>query len=478
MKKKLSIFALVLIVLVLAVSPLGQSHQTALAAATNKNFATNYTLVNLGTESANVTASYLTPTGTEWGNSIFKNFTIAPGANQIVRQYNDTGLTSGRGSVILSSSQPLGALVQEITRAGVPSSGAYTGVDKGSTTWYIPQLARKANTATGVANSQIIVQNVNTATAGFKIDYYTLGTSTLVYTKSYPAVAPGASVLIDLDEETGLPAKWWGSATVSTTDGSLAVISHIFFGRDSLMAFNAFPAESIASGWKIPLLYSRLKNTLNTSLAIQNLSGGVIPANDLTLACIKDSGATGPATLTLKNTAEIPNYSTFTFNTLTNTTGFPTNWYGSCEVTSATNKNTAVLIMYRYTKNAEQAAYGAVPSNVTTKKITVPLVAKRLSNGYANTVTIQNMAATDATLKITYIPSGGGTPIVRNNVPLAAGASYIRNFRLAGTEAPDMPDGWVGSMVIESTTPIAAYVSNTYLTPTGDQFMAYLGFGQ
>lgn len=478
MKKNLNILILALIVLVLAISPLGQSHQTALAAATVKNFATNYTLVNLGTETANVTASYLTPTGTEWGSSIFKNFTIAPGANQIVRQYDDTGLTSGRGSVIVSSSQPLGALVQEITRSGVPSSGAYTGVDKGSTTWYIPQLARKANTATGVANSQIIVQNVSSAVASFTVDYYTLGTSAKAFSKTYPAVPAGASVLVDLDEETGLPAAWWGSATVSTTNGSLAVISHLFIGRDSLMAFNAFPAEGITTGWKIPLLYSRLTNTLNTSLAIQNLSGGDIPANDLTLACIKDSGASGPDTLTLKNTAAIANFSTFTFNTLTNTTGFPTNWYGSCEVTSATNKTTAVLIMYRYTKNAEQAAYGAVPSNLTTKKVSVPLVAKRLSNGYANTVTIQNMAATGATLKITYIPSNGGTPIVRNNIALAAGASYIRNFRLAGTEAPDMPDGWVGSMVIESTTPIAAYVSNTYLTPSGDQFMAYLGFGQ
>ena len=39
-----------------------------------------------------------------------------------------------------------------------------------------------------------------------------------------------------------------------------------------------------------------------------------------------------------------------------------------------------------------------------------------------------------------------------------------------------MPDGWVGSMVVESDTPIAAFVQNTYLTAYGDRLMAYLGF--
>ena len=476
MKKLTSILLIVLIVLVLSTSSIGQSHQIALAAATTKTFATNYTLINLGDSQANVEAQYLTPAGTEWGDSIFKSFTIDAGANQIVRQYDDTGLTPGRGSVVLSSSQPLGALVQEITRSGVRSSGAYTGVSVSSNEWVIPQLARRANSASGLANSQIIVQNVGTSPVDFTIDYYKFGTTTIALSKNYTGLAAGASELIDLDLETGLPTAWWGSAVVHTSTGSLGVISHLFFGADSLMAFNAYPLSSATDSWKIPLLYSRLPNTLNTSLAIQNLSGETIPVNDLTLDCIKDPAAPGPETLSLKNTAAIANYSSFTFNTLIDTTNFPAGWYGSCEVTSATNKNTAVLIMYRYTKNAEQAAYNAVPSNLTSTTVSVPLVAKRLANGYANTVTIQNMADTTATLTITYNPTGGGTPIVRTGVTIPAGASYIRNFRLAATEAPDMPDGWVGSMVIESDQPVAAYVSNTYLTPSGDQFMAYLGF--
>ena len=476
MKRTVSILAAILIILVLAVAPFESNHKMVIADATTKALATNYTLVNLGNATATVTAQYLTPAGTEWGNSIFKNFSIPAGGNQIVRQYDDTGLTPGRGSVVISSDQLLGAMVQEVTRSGVPTMGAYTGVSTPSATWYIPLAARQANSATGKVNSQIIVQNVSAAAVNFTVEYFTLSTGALAFTRNYTGLASGASQLIDLDLETGLTAPWWGSAVVSTTAGSLGVVSNLFFGADSLNAFNGFAAESVTSSWRVPLLYVRLPNTLTTPLTVQNLSGATLPAGDIQLACVKNPDAAG-ADFTIVSTTQVLNKSSYTFNTFTDTTNFPTpNWYGSCKVTSLSGQNIAVLVQDRYTKNAEQSMYNAVPGNLTSTKVSVPLVAKRLANGFANTVTIQNLAATAATVTITYIPTGGGTNIVRSGISIPAGASIIRNFRLASTEAPEMPDGWVGSMVVESTTPIAAFVQNTYLTALGDRLMAYLGF--
>ena len=476
MKKTVNILAAILIMFVLAAAPFESNHQMVIADATTKALATNYTLVNLGDAQANVSAQYLTPTGTEWGDSIFKTFTIPAGGNQIVRQYDDTGLTPGRGSVIISSDQLLGAMVQEVTRSGVPTSGAYTGVGTPSATWYVPLAARQANSATGKVNSQIIVQNVTAAAVDFTVEYFSLSTGALAFSRDYTALAAGASQLIDLDLETGLTAPWWGSVVVSTTSGSLGVVSNLFFGADSLNAFNAFAAESVTSSWRVPLLYVRLTNTLTTSLTVQNLSGGTLPAGDIQLACIKNPAAAG-SDFTIVSTSPVLNKSSYAFNTFTDTTNFPTpNWYGSCKVTSLSGQNIAVLVQDRYTKNAEQSMYDAVPGNLTSTNVSVPLVAKRLANGFANTVTIQNLATTTATLTITYIPTGGGTNIVRSGVTIPAGGSIIRNFRLAATEGPDMPDGWVGSMVVESDTPIAAFVQNTYLTALGDRLMAYLGF--
>ena len=476
MKKYFRILAVAFIVIALAITPFEKINTMVFAAATSKTLATNYTLVNLGDAEAAVVAQYITPTGTEWGSSIFKNFTIPVGGNQIVRQYDDTGLTPGMGSVVLSSNQPLGAMVQEVTRSGVPTMGAYSGVSVSSATWYVPLAARRANSATGKVNSQIIVQNTGTADVDFTVEYFSLSTGTSAFSKNYTDLAVGASLLIDLDVESGLTPPWWGSVVVSTTSGSLGVISNMFFGADSLNAFNAFAAEEVTSVWRVPLLYVRLPNTLTTSLTVQNLSGSTLPAGDIQLACIKNPAASG-SDFTIVSTSEVLNKSSYTFNTFTDTTNFPTpNWYGSCEVKSLSGKNIAVLVQDRYTKNAEQSMYGAVPGNLTSQNVSVPLVAKRLPNGFANTVTIQNLGTTEATLTITYIPTDGGSPIVRTGISVPAGASYIRNFRLPATEAPEMPDGWVGSMVIESTNPIAAFVQNTYLTAYGDRLMAYLGF--
>ena len=431
MKKYFSVVLVCLLVFLLGVAPVSQSHQVAIAAATTKSFSSNYTLVNLGGDTAAVTASYVAPNGAEWGSSIFKSFSIPAGANQIVRQYDDTGLTPGRGSVVIASSQPLGALVQEIVRTGVPTSGAYTGIDVPSSTWYVPMVSRMGSSATGTANSQIVIQNVGTASVDFSVALTAFGAAAPTYTKNYSAVAPGASVLYDIQEETNLPSGFWGSAVVTTASGSLGVVSHLFFGADSLMAFNGFAAAD--DTWFVPLLYVRLGNSLTTSLAIQNLSGVSIPVGDLTLACTKNPAAPGAGTITLTNHTAIANNGAYTFNTLTDTTRFPdAGWYGSCKI-QTTAQNVVVFVQDRYTANSQQGAYGAVPGSLSSTNVSVPLVAKRLANGFANTVTIQNLSASTATVTLTYIPSGGGTPIVRTGLTIGAGASLIRNFRLPAT---------------------------------------------
>lgn len=479
MKRTINILAAILIMFVLAAAPFEGNHQMVIADATTKPLATNYTLVNLSDATATGTAQYLTPDGDEWGDSIFKDFSIPPGGSFQARQYFDTGLTAGRGSVIISSDQLLAAMVQEVTRTGVPTSGAYTGVSTGSSTWYIPLAARQANSATGKANSQIIVQNVTGAAVDFTVEYFSLSTGALAFSRDYTALAAGASRLIDLDLETGLTAPWWGSVVISTTTGSLGVVSNLFFGADSLNAFNAFAVETVTSSWYIPLLYIRLPNTLTSSVTVQNLSGATLPAGDIQVDCTKNPAAAGDD-FTVTSPNPILDKGSYSFNTYTDTVRFPTpNWYGSCKVESLSGADIAVLVQDRYTKNAEQSMYGAVPGNQTSQKVSVPLVAKRLANGFANTVNIQNLAETQATLTITYIPSpteGTGDTFVRTGIIVPPGGSYLRNFRLAGTELPDMPDGWVGSMVIESDTPIAAFVQNTYLTAYGDRLMAYLGF--
>jgi hypothetical protein len=467
-------FLAIILSLVFVVCLLPGSANLVSAASTSKRLSTNFTLVNLKDTAANVTVEYKKPDGTNWGASVFTNFSIAPGANEIVRQYFDPGLTAGNGSVVVASDQELGALVQVMAREGVPSMSAYTGVSQTSSTWYVPMLARHGGSASGVVNSQISIQNTGEA-ADISVALYARGAAAPTMTKVFPNVPQGGSVLFDLEPEAGLGENWWGSAKV-TSSSALAVVSNMFTGADALISFNGTPQENLKSSWFIPYLYIRLANTLTTSIIIQNLSGTQIPVDDVSMTCTKDSTAPGSQTFTVKNDSAISNNSAYGFNTHMDVVRFPeAGWYGGCKISSASGKQFTVLIQYRMTSNPGQSAYEAVPGDLQTKEVTIPLVAKRLANGFATSFAVQNLSDSDATATITYTPEGGvGAPIVRNGVLIPANASIQRNFRLSGTEG--LPDGWVGSVTIVADKPIAAFVANWNLRPSGDQMQAYLAF--
>lgn len=456
---------------------------SASAGSATKTLSTNFTLVNIGTDTAQVSINYFLPDGSPWTGSSFTNYEIpADGGQAIVRQYDDT-LTGGQGSVIVSSSQPLASMVQLLNRSGIgaPTSAAYLGFSQGYTSVVLPLLSKKASTASGLSNSQLTLQNTHSGAIDATISFYTLGdiSGTPIYTTPSIPIQPGASYVYDLADASDafLPVGWWGSAVVSTSSpGQLAVIVSWFLGPDGLNAYEGVSGDLAVSKWFIPLLYVRLPNTLSTSLSVQNISGGEIPAEDLTLSCKKDETSGGSATLTVKNATAFPNRSVYTFNT-TNSSIFPeSSWYGGCVLSSATEKNIVVLVQHRYVGGGDTGAYVAVPGNSTDKTLYVPLVAKRLSNNFATTATIQNLnESMPATVDLIYTPLGGGSQIIRNDVVIPAGGSIIRNFRLTGTESPEMPNGWVGTLKVVSDQPVQAFLSNTFLTINGDQLQAYSG---
>ena len=127
----------------------------------------------------------------------------------------------------------------------------------------------------------------------------------------------------------------------------------------------------------------------------------------------------------------------------------------------------------------------------------VPLIAKRLPNGFASVVTIQNMSfSSTATVNLRYMPFfiEGECPkaicdmnsdnVVDENdaidvgpLVIPIGASIQRNHRIEtgpGSETT-LPNGWQGSLVVTSTgTPINGFIQLTnYINVSGDTFMAH-----
>ncbi len=503
MKNRIKVLSGLVIVITLLAMTLSGS---VFAGSTTKSLSTNFTLVNLSTgvnaADANVTVSYMKADGTTWvadpANTSFtipKNF----GMNQ-VRQYFDTTLTPGQGSVTVSSDQPLGAIVQILARNQTPSQGAYIGYSEGSNSFFVP-IAQKNNlSSSGLVNSQIVVQNTDSSTFSAIIDLYS-GT-TLTYEKITPSLKPGQSFYYDLADETeaNLPSPWVGSAVVTgQNSGKVAVVSNLFSGPDGLQTFNGFPSENAGPTWMIPLFFSRLNNGESTTVTVQNLSGGTLAAHTVALTCKADNVST-PPTISVDNPADIAANTGYSFNPVTQTSTFPSNWGGSCEINAGANNNVVVIVQMRFVNAAYKgvAAYEAISeTGVTGKTMVVPLIGKRLPNGFASVVAIQNMdKVNSASVTLTYMPSfnsnecaisicdKNGDGIVNASdayvvgpLTIPAGESIQRNHRLpSGNNAEVvLPDGWVGSLtVVSSDSNINGFVQLTnYLNNLGDTFMAH-----
>jgi hypothetical protein len=463
---------------------------TGSAGSTTKALSTNYTVVNMGTSLATVTAQYYKSDGSVWaadaGNT---NFTVDGNFGQkVIAQYFDATMTPGQGSAVLSSDQPLGAVVQIQARNQVATNGAYVGYSSGSEAFYVPSVLRNRNTANGIANTQIIIQNLNSSTMSAKVDFVGLpGLGFSNWTKTPINIPAYSSYYYDIADESpaNLPDGWIGSAKVSSNDAGkqVAVVFNIFTASNGLQTVNAFPAEKASTTWAVPQFVSRLPNGLSTPINIQNISGGDIAAGGIDVACVPATGYVGNVLIT--NSAVIPNNATFGVNPVTDTS-LPTNWQGACTITST--GNVVAVVTLRQPGLDAISAYEAFPATSTDTKAIVPLMAKRLGNGFATAAVIQNLDPVNAaTVRLTYTRAPGftvGAPTyVINNVNIPAGGNVIQNLRLSSDPVgTTMPDGWQGTLLVEAqpaTTarPIVAYVQLTNIyTSAGDTQMAHDAF--
>ena len=486
MKRRLSVGFSLAMCLVLIVSIV------ASAGSTTKNLVTNFTLSNLSTTDATGSITYYKEDGTAWTGSGYTSFGPGQahelpgnGGQLVVRQYSDT-LAAGRGSVMVTSNVAVSAVVQERLAPGdtaLPTSGAYVGFTEGSSLFYLPLVQKNRSTSTGIGNSQIMVQNTGSAVIPL-VDINLVaepgsGSLPATYTKSISNLAAGATFFYDLADDTNITNGWNGSAEVDAHAGKVAVVSNSFNGANALRTYNGFPVESIYNKWAIPLFASQLTNGLNTSVSVQNL-GAEIPVGDLVLDC----GA-----FTKSNATAIPTKGTYGFNPINGVpSAYPTNWQGACTITAPGNV-VAFVIMRRITGNGDQAAYEALSYASTDTNVFIPLMAKRLPNGFATSAVVQNLSSSSAFVDVIWTHSATeclATPCNDYTVPnveIPGNGNMTLNLRVTsggGSGIPaGLPDGWQGTVKViphPSTTarPLVGYVVLSSLNASaGDNYRAH-----
>jgi hypothetical protein len=480
----------------------------ALAAATTKTLSTNFTLVNMDRDNpASGSIAYLLETGDLWPGVSSSNlsFNVSPNGGSIqVKQYFDPTMQSGRGSVVISSDRPLGTIVQIQARGQTPTQGAYTGFLHGYSVFYLPLAARNKYTLNGTANSQIIIQNADSVALPVTVELIPAESATAAYTKTIDSIQPGVSYYYDLSQETNLPNEWIGSAVVTASGGGkITVISNFFQGADILQTYDGFQQEILGPEWVVPVFFSRLANGLSSVVTVQNVGTASIAAGGLVLHCTTIDGST-PGEFTITNPSAIVPNGSYSFNPIGDPNRYMAGWTGTCDAKAA-GANLVAIVQLRFNNAPDgsvgASAYEAVRAGGTDRVMFVPLVAKRLANGFASVVGVRNLGSGGTTLTLYYIPATNGNcpvaacdinldgvvdaadTITVQNVSLAGNSSLQRNHRLAsGSGSADaevtLPDTWEGALRIESSSqPIDGYVQLTYYKNiSGDQSMAHRVF--
>jgi hypothetical protein len=307
---------------------------------------------------------------------------------------------------------------------------------------------------------------------------------------SMTGLQPGASFYYDLALESAanVPDNWYGSVVARTTTvgGSITVVSNFFTGH-AMQTFNGFSSSAPGTKFFAPLFTSRLPNSLSTVIGIQNLSGGTLAVGAVSVDCIPDPGLSGFTPFSLSNLTAIGDTASYFFNPVTDMT-IPEGFYGACSINSPSG-NIVAFVQMRFITQGEAAAYEAIPATGTASTAIIPLMAKRLTNGFATVATIQNKTSAPITVDLTYTPSaaygGSSTPVQINGVSIPGYGSLLQNLRTTdGVTA--LPDGWFGSLTVSSTggEAIDSFVQLTFARfinpaiPSGDNFMAHNGFTQ
>ncbi len=459
------------------------------AQATSKSLSTVFAVQNLdAANAATVHVDYRTDTGAAWPNVSPGNvdFTVPAGGAVNIAQYLDTTMANGRGSATISSDRPIAAIVNQLARNQVPTSGSYSGFDSGAASVFAPLVFKALSTSAGLINSTLTVMNTGSAATDFNIVYIDGVTFAPVFTKTVTGLAPGVSYYADQSLETGLPATYYGSAVVNatTSGGTIAVVGNQFTGSNGLLTYSGFKSTDGYTGWAVPLYTCRLANGFSSPITAQNVSGSTIAANTITINFTPDTTILPGATpFNVTNPTAIPNNASFVYNPRV-TTSCPTGSVGSARVSAPAN---VVVLVNQLQSPVTEAAlsYNGIRTDGTNKTVLSPIVFSRLSTAigvFSTVVTVQNLdIASSGTVTITYTPNSqcAGCATFTKVAPIAAGGGFIQNHRLAeGATTHPLPAGWFGSARIVSDRPIGAIVNQLELLLGGDNSLSFNTFSQ
>jgi hypothetical protein len=352
-----------------------------------------------------------------------------------VKNYFPLSAPSGfKGSIVISSDQPLGA-VTNIGNSNLTSLDAYVGLSAGSTNSYLP-LLHKGNSG---YNSWYSVQNAGTSPATVTVKYSdTPGSSP----DATITVAPNASVSVAQKDEAFHTAKLFAATLTSNQPIVVVVLQE---NANNVLAYTGFPAGSTLP--VMPIINMNNSGYI-TGTQIYNLGSS---STNVTV-----SYKHGQAGTDCTETQTIPakTMKIYTSGAFSGGSCGSAKFIGSGAVTTnSTSQPLAVVVnQLRSSNGTNGAAYNGFDPSVASGVVFMPTIFDR-NSGWYTAFNLLNVGNSTTFVKCTFAGSPATSYTYTTGAAgLAAGSSVtVSQFNAIALK-------FVGSAICKT------YTNNTYTT--------------
>lgn len=483
-----------IVVMLAALLPIGAFAQTAVNGS-------SFQVQNLSeTQVANIVITYYNPDGTV---ATTQNDQVPAGGS--ATYFNGQGGTKAmaapagfRGSVVISSDQPIAAIVNLL--AAGSSGESYSGFASGGGTAQLPLIMRNnTNAFNESVSTTFSVQNTGSTSTDVTVAY-TPGEAGTAATEGPFTIAPGAARIFSQAGNTSLGSRFVGSAKVTASNSGSIAVTVQQESATQLLSYSGFAAggATIAA----PLVMANNFGNF-TSLNIQN-SGATDASVTVTYT---PNGVTTGETAS-QAVCATPPAATFPLAAGASkvliqagfgpaSAGFDP-FFASCRYVggatiTATGGTVVAVVNQVSQRNKNASSYEGFNVASATNTSKAPLV---FANNYGliSSVQVQNVGSSSTTITLTYAPNTVGqdpgaaapcgTPTAKTNITLAAGAS-VTFLQSGAGPASDGFDSqfatcrYVGSATVTAASPsdkIVAIVNQVNLSAGNDTLFTYNGF--
>jgi hypothetical protein len=447
---------------------------------------TAFVLQNLGDVQATAEVQFRGTNGTV--TKTYSNILIPIGAAVNMDQRYDSGdpgVTPFAGSVIASSDQPLGSVVNLVRTGAVGSFESYNGLNDTMVGKSIRVLQVLKNVSSGglVYNTSIAIQNSDTSAAtnltvtfvpDSALNPAIGGTLTTPVSKTY-SIPAGGMLLLEQSAQTdpNIGAKFFGSARIESASAPVSVVTTTDGGGQVLMAQPAYSAGS-TQPISLPSVYKNITsggNSYGTAFLIANMSASVPATVEITY--LPNIG-----TVSGKDTIIIPANSVKNVDQRDASSITSPTFLGAALVTPLSGASVAVVVNLR---GGSQYAmtYGGLTSGVGAgSKMFLPVAYKSINSGgrsWSSTIVFNSFTASSE-VRLTFTDNRSGfSPWTTTTFTVKAGDQ----FDLRSHTSTTGHDTFFGAVVVEVISgQVGAIVQTRGLGGSGDALMAYQGLSK